>query len=447
MFPLHQGLRCPSRRGCVAQPKAKTSARLALALIAALVLGGCGNDRSSSQSADSVQAGSVGAAAGTAGGSVRVPALSGGESSAGSSASTPTSTSSIPTTPPVDWTLTPAVGATGISPIAPISVAVANGKVKSVSLTNPEGVVVDGAIAADGLSWTSNAALGYGRTYSVAAVALDTAGVDIAQNYSFTTLVPNNKTLTTAFPTDGMTVGVGQPIDITFDEAIADKAGVEKLITIKTTPEVVGSFYWLSNTEVHWRPQNFWPAGTAVDVSVMIYGRDVGNGIYGQQDKHFAFTIGKSKIAVIDDNTHMMTITVDGAVAREMPVSLGRNKYPTYNGVHVVAEKYESKIMDSSTWGLTGTGSYRTKVMYASRISSSGEFVHAAPWSVDSQGYQDVSHGCVNVSTDNAIWFYDNFGYGDIVDIRNTVGPPLAVWDGYGDWQLPWETYSLGGAR
>lgn len=30
------------------------------------------------------------------------------------------------------------------------------------------------------------------------------------------------------------------------------------------------------------------------------------------------------------------------------------------------------------------------------------EFVHAAPWSVAQQGSSNVSHGCINLSPDNA---------------------------------------------
>jgi lipoprotein-anchoring transpeptidase ErfK/SrfK len=97
--------------------------------------------------------------------------------------------------------------------------------------------------------------------------------------------------------------------------------------------------------------------------------------------------------------------------------------------------------MDSRTWGLTGTGAYRTTVKWATRISSSGEFVHAAPWSVYAQGNSNVSHGCVNVSEANAKWFYDTFGYGDPVIIKNTSGPRLKSYDGYGDWQIAYKHY------
>jgi lipoprotein-anchoring transpeptidase ErfK/SrfK len=306
---------------------------------------------------------------------------------------------------------------------------------------------VPGTPAADGVSWTSTEKLGYGRTYTVTAEAVDAAGAVATQQYSFTTLTPGAKAATSFFPRDGMTVGVGQPVAVTFDEPITDKAAVEAVTTVTTTPVVEGAFHWLSDTELHWRPRDFWPSNTTVVVAAMIYGRDLGGGVYGREDRTATFTIGQTKVAVVDDATHTMTVTVDGVVVKQMPVSLGRDEYPTYNGVHVVAEKYETKVMDSSTWGLTGADAYRTEVAWATRISSSGEFVHAAPWSVDSQGEENVSHGCVNVSTENARWFHDNFSFGDVVDIRGTVGPPLQVWDGFGDWQVPWETYVQGGAR
>jgi len=258
---------------------------------------------------------------------------------------------------------------------------------------------------------------------------------------TFTTVVPNNKTAASSFPSDGMTVGVAQPIAITFDEPITDRAAAVAAITVTTTPAQPGGFRWITDQEVRWRPQDFWQSGTTVAVTVDIYGRNLGDGVYGQQDLAFGFTVGRSMVAEIDDNTKTMVVRLDGQVVNAIPVSMGSNKYPTYNGTHVVAEKYESKIMDSSTWGLTGVGAYRTEVGWATRISSSGEFVHSAPWSVWAQGSENVSHGCVNVSPDAAIWFYNTFIPGDPVIIKNTVGPNLEVWDGYGDFQLPFAEY------
>jgi lipoprotein-anchoring transpeptidase ErfK/SrfK len=362
----------------------------------------------------------------------------------------PTTTSSStpppppPPPPPAAVTATPAADAQGVDPLAPISVVATGGTMDAVRVINAQGeeVPVAGTLAPDGLSWTTAPnELGYGKTYTITAAMKNVAGVANEATSSFTTLVPENKTAVSTFPTDGMTVGIAQPIAITFDEPIADRATAQKAITVTTTPEQPGGFRWINDQELRWRPAAFWQSGTTVAVTVDIYGKNLGGGVYGQQDSSFSFVIGRSMTAEIDDNTKTMTVMQDGQPINSIPVSLGSNKYPTYNGVHVVAEKYESKIMDSSTWGLTGTGAYRTEVGWATRISSSGEFVHAAPWSVDSQGYENVSHGCVNVSTDAAIWFYDTFIPGDPVTIKNTVGPNLEVWDGYGDFQLPFEEY------
>jgi len=136
-----------------------------------------------------------------------------------------------------------------------------------------------------------------------------------------------------------------------------------------------------------------------------------------------------------------MVVKRNGTVITSNRVSKGRDEYPTYNGVHVVEEKYQTKIMDSRTRGLTGAGAYRVEVAWAARISDSGEFVHAAPWSVDSEGYECVSHGCVNVSTEAAKWFYDRFIPGGPVIIKEHRRTTLEVWDGYGDVQTSFKDY------
>jgi lipoprotein-anchoring transpeptidase ErfK/SrfK len=105
--------------------------------------------------------------------------------------------------------------------------------------------------------------------------------------------------------------------------------------------------------------------------------------------------------------------------------------------------------MDSSTFGLAvdAPGGYRADVEYAVRISNNGEFVHAAPWSVAQQGRSNVSHGCVNLSTANAAWFFDFSQPGDAVEIKNSIGPTLSRADGdIYDWAVPWSTWRAGSA-
>jgi lipoprotein-anchoring transpeptidase ErfK/SrfK len=107
------------------------------------------------------------------------------------------------------------------------------------------------------------------------------------------------------------------------------------------------------------------------------------------------------------------------------------------NGTYYVLEKSADIVMDSSTFGLRvdSPDGYRLDVKDAVRLSNDGIFVHGAPWSVDAQGNSNVSHGCINLSPSNAQWFFDNFGSGDPVVVKNSVGT-YAQNDGAQDWQI-----------
>ena len=234
-------------------------------------------------------------------------------------------------------------------------------------------------------------------------------------------------------PTSGETVGVAQPIIIRFNEAIGDRAAAERAISITTSPRVDGHFYWASDRQVRWRPFEFWPAHTQVTVAA--------------GDTHSSFTIGDAQITVADDNTKTITVTRNGEVVRTMPTSFGKPGHETPNGTYIVGERFRDMYMDSSTYGVPvdSPEGYRTYVEYATRISNSGIFVHAAPWSVWAQGNTNVSHGCLNLNSDNAEWFYNFSVPGDVVEVRNTGGPGLQVWQN-GDWSLPWDQWRKGSA-
>ena len=51
------------------------------------------------------------------------------------------------------------------------------------------------------------------------------------------------------------------------------------------------------------------------------------------------------------------------------------------------------------------------------------------------QGKRNVSHGCINIAPAAAQWFYDNFGSGDPVIVKNSVGTYNQP-DGAQDWQV-----------
>jgi lipoprotein-anchoring transpeptidase ErfK/SrfK len=226
-------------------------------------------------------------------------------------------------------------------------------------------------------------------------------------------------------PLNGSMVGVAKPIIINFQVPIANQAMAESAIHVSSIPPVPGKFYWMSPTQVRWRPLEFWPANTAVNIDAA-----------GTKS---SFRTGDSLVATADDATHQMTITRNGVVEKTFPMSMGMSAghHQTPNGTYYVLEKMPSVVMDSSTYGVPVDSSwgYKVTVDLAVRIDNSGNFVHSAPWSVGDQGKRDVSHGCINLSPTNAKWFFDNFGSGDPVVVRNSVGSYTQN-DGAQDWQM-----------
>ena len=227
----------------------------------------------------------------------------------------------------------------------------------------------------------------------------------------------------TIHPSDGSTVGVAMPIIIKFSSPAADRAAAEQAIHISSDPPVPGKFYWMSDSQVRWRPFDFWPAHTVVNVDAA-----------GTKS---SFVTGDALVATADDATHQLTIMRNGDVEQVFPMSMGKPGHDTPNGTYYVQQKFRHIVMDSATYGVPSTSpdGYRVDVQLAVQFDNSGNFVHSAPWSVADQGVRDVSHGCINISPSNAHWFYDNFGIGDPIVVTNSVGSYTKD-DGSQDWQL-----------
>ena len=339
-------------------------------------------------------------------------------------------------------------GSDDANPVDPIVLTAGEGELTEVALLNPEGVPVEGEFNEDRTEWRNTEELGYGREYTLESTAVDGEGLFTKKISRFSTFTP--RIMTAAYLTVGQdaVVGIGQPVAIMFDEPISDRRAAQENIHITTEPAVEGAFYWVSNQEVRWRPAEYWEPGTEIDVHVDIYGKDLGDGMYGQEDARSSFSIGDAVISRVDDSTKQITVERNGEVVKTMPTSMGKAGTPTPNGTYIIGEKLASMVMDSSTYGVPvdSPDGYRTPVQYATRMSYSGIFLHAAPWSVWAQGSQNVSHGCLNVTTSDAAWFYENAKRGDIFEVSGTSGGTLPGWDGLGDWNVPWETWKAGNA-
>jgi lipoprotein-anchoring transpeptidase ErfK/SrfK len=350
-----------------------------------------------------------------------------------------------PTTIPAPKvSVTPAAGATDVPLDQALGVSVQHGTISSVSVTSPAGPV-QGVLGADHTGWLAQAPLAPTTTYEISADVVDGAGRHHTETSSFTTAKPTAELHTTLNVDDNGVYGVGMPIIVRLNHpvAAAQHKALEQRMAVTTIPGITGAWRWFSDTEVHWRPATFWPAGTKVSLAINFAGFDAGNGVWGVDGRTVPFSIGDAHVSTVDAKAHTMTITNNGAVVKQIPVSTGRDKYPTHSGIHVVNERAQKVIMDSATVGIprnSPDGYYET-VFWNVRISNSGEFVHAAPWSVGDQGNTNVSHGCVNASTANAEWFYNFSRVGDVVIVQNT---PLQLqpWNGYGDFQIPWNQWA-----
>nr|WP_231386934.1 Ig-like domain-containing protein [Nocardia sp. BMG111209] len=334
-----------------------------------------------------------------------------------------------------------------VSPGVPVKVQVEDGTLLSVSLTSADGTAVPGQLTPDGHSWEITAPLDFSTAYRLQAEAVGLGGKATA-NMNFATLTPRVKTHPYLDPSDEEVVGVGQPVALRFDENVPDRKAAQDLVKISTTPPVEGAFYWINNREVRWRPEHYWAPGTRVTIDVDGYGKSLGEGVVVDGDLHSAFTVGEATFFNADDATKTVVVERNGQVIRTMPTSMGKDSTPTENGIYIIADRNEQIIMDSSTYGVPSNSpdGYRTPVDYATRMSYNGTFMHSAPWSVGAQGSYDTSHGCLNLSPEDARWVYENAKRGDVAVVRNTSGDTLSGVDGLGDWNVPWAAWKAGNA-
>jgi lipoprotein-anchoring transpeptidase ErfK/SrfK len=293
----------------------------------------------------------------------------------------------------------------------------------------------------------------------VVVTATDSAGVATEKTHSFTTVKPQHL-VETVFQANansllkkGNTYGAGQPVIIRFSRAVSKKAA-EKAIEITTSPAVDGKFYWADGRTVHWRPEKYWRRGTTITVNVNAFGVKLGNGVYGEKNASTRFTIGRQLIAIADNRTHLTKVYIDGKLVRTMKSSFGRGgsttgangehiSFWTAGGPHVVLSKERVHSMSSASYGVSDPDDpdyYGPEdIEYCTRITYSGEFLHAAPWN-RSLGRANLSHGCVNLSVSDAKWVYENFLLGDVVDVKHSPRK-LPIWNGLGDWTVPFDKY------
>jgi lipoprotein-anchoring transpeptidase ErfK/SrfK len=338
----------------------------------------------------------------------------------------------------------------------PVSLQVQDGTFESAVVTPDTGEPLAGAVGEDGATWLSSSLPIPGATYSVQAEVADEVGEPRSLTGSFTVAaVPDASRLTlTVLPGDGDVVGIGAPIVVRFDQEVTEQASVEQALHVASTPQVVGSWHWISSTEVHFRPQEYWPSGTRVGVNLDLNGVPAADGLWGGRAYTYAFSVGKAQVATVDAAAHTFALSVDGASVGSWATSLGRPEFATRNGTYVVQSKDATRQMTSCNANITCDKNspeyYDLEVDWSVRLTWSGTFVHSAPWSEGSQGSANVSHGCLNLSDANGRTYYEMAQYGDVVVVANSTRGPEDLVDrgdpGMVDWNMPWSSYVAGSA-
>ncbi|RJQ83473.1 L,D-transpeptidase [Amycolatopsis panacis] len=337
-------------------------------------------------------------------------------------------------------TATPAVAAKDAGVRDPVVVKVAEGKLTEVKVTSSSGAELKGDLAADGLSWTSSEPLGYGKTYTYAAKALGSDQRPAELSGSFATISPAKQVRATLNPADNAKVGVGMPISVKFDSPPKDRAAVEKALKVKT--DVEGAWGWISATQVDWRPKEYWPENTSVEVEANLYGLELGEGTYGKSDVTTKFAIGRNQVVKVHTPDHSMKVFRGGSEVKSYPCSNGldaevdRN---TPNGTYIVMSKQEHAVFDNARYGYTNVNK-----KWACRISNHGEFIHENQDNAAAIGKVNNSHGCVNLLEVDAKDYYDSAMVGDPVEItgaqqKSPTGSDVKDW--FYDWPT-WKTLS-----
>ncbi len=343
----------------------------------------------------------------------------------------PTSTASTAT-----LRISPANGRSAANPSRGISVVASGGTIMKVT-AEADGVAVPGSIGHGGTRWHSEWPLATRTSYTVEATAVDDRGRPVTATSAFRTLVPARSFRATIFEGDHQTYGVGMPIMLTFDQPISNRKAVERALEVRTSKPVVGAWYWDGSRSLQFRPRNYWPPNTTVHFIGHLDGVEAAPGVYGTHTLTQTFDIGRSLIVVASTASHHVRVYLDRKLFGNWPMSSGKPGDDTPNGTYLTIAKTNPEHM-------VGPG-YDLMVPFSVRFTWSGDFLHDAYWSVNQQGFENVSHGCINLSPANAQTYYNLAVPGDPVTV--TDSPRAGVWDnGWTVWFLSWNDLVEGSA-
>ncbi|GAA4973861.1 Ig-like domain-containing protein [Yinghuangia aomiensis] len=337
-------------------------------------------------------------------------------------------------------TVDPANKATGIEPGKAITVTAADGVLTRVRISGTDGGTVRGSLSADGLTWTSSGKTVPGSVYTVSVDSRSATGKDGSSTSTFTTAKADRINKLAMKPADGGTFGVAQPVSITFDYPVVDKAEVERHLNVTASVPTEGSWGWIKDItgkdRVDWRPKEYWKPGTKVTLNADLTGVKSGKGTYFARDYASTFTVGTGRVVEVDVPNHKVKVIENGETVKTLAMSAGSDEFPTRGGTHVILGKNATETLDSQTVGL-GDSYKLPDVPWVVHFTSSGTFFHSAAWNTANIGVDNTSHGCVGMTVEDAKWFYERVQVGDPVVVKGSNSTATTdPGNGFGAWQL-----------
>ncbi|MGR6972830.1 L,D-transpeptidase [Streptomyces cynarae] len=352
--------------------------------------------------------------------------------------------------------ISPDDGSSAVPADRRLRVRVASGRLESVTVVRSQDArwsPVPGRLSADGTVWEpDDPRLALAARYTVDAVARDGDGRRSARHATFTTYVPEQRFVGYVIPEDRSTVGTGMIVSVQFNRQIENRAAVERAIRVTARPAVEIRPHWFGRDRLDFRPEDYWKPGTRVTVTLRLRDVEGAPGVYGQQYRTLAFTIGRSQVSLVDAARHTMRVRRDGRLLATVPITAGAPKTTTYNGKMVVMEMLPVTRMNSRTVGFGGEYDI-PDVPHAMRLTESGTFVHGNYWAPEAPGHSNVSHGCVGLkdvkgggSDTPAGWFFERSLVGDVIEVVHSDDKQVAPDNGLGGWNMSWSDWTAGGA-
>ncbi|KUL33472.1 hypothetical protein ADL22_33120 [Streptomyces sp. NRRL F-4489] len=351
----------------------------------------------------------------------------------------------------------PGDGARGVRANGRLEVRVPDGRLERVEVIRTGGTgrqPVAGRISRDGTIWRPvTDSLELASRYTVDAVALDGAGRRTARHTTFSTFTPPHRVVGYYSPESGTTVGTGLIFSLVFNRAVADRAAVERAVTVSARPAVEIAPHWFGHRRLDFRPRFRWRPGTRITVQLRLREVRTGPGAYGVQHKTLHYQVARDQVSTVDAARHTLTVRRAGRVVATLPVTAGNAENPTYNGTMVILERHAVTRMDGDTVGF-GTEYDIPDVPHAMRLTRSGTFLHGNYWAPPQVfGGLNTSHGCVGLKDIRgggpdtpAGWLYRNSIVGDTVEVRNSPDRTVAPDNGLGGWNMPWAAWRAGSA-